>query len=303
MLIYPEDKEFLRDSTMCYENIETGGDLFGLWKNENEVVVQLVTGPGKYCRRTTTAFFQDATYLSSVGKFLTSAKGLCNIGEWHSHHRLNLPEPSGGDKATVWRNMPSCGLKRFLLIIATITPEGQVNMNGFMFTAPENGSISGGMQRVETRVLAGPNPFRILPDVQAKLQEGVEPRRGLQQTPGSAEYGPPSSSSSEPVATFLREESKSRKQQGFGQLPARIFAKHRTTSPYKKLSDTGESSGHFSTRNGDTAYSRDHTTPQHVPTQREQGHSRHQQAPTSPAHYTTAQTSSYKVSYQMSSNV
>ena len=33
MLIYPEDKEFLRDSTMCYENIETGGDLFGLWKN------------------------------------------------------------------------------------------------------------------------------------------------------------------------------------------------------------------------------------------------------------------------------
>ncbi len=174
MLIYPEEKEFLRNSTLQYQNIETGGDLFGLWQNESEVVVQLVTGPGKYCRRTPTAFFQDRTYLSNVGGYLTTAKGLCNIGEWHSHHRLNLPEPSGGDKATVWRNMPGCGLKRFLLIIATITPTGQVDINGFMLTAPRNGSSNGGIERVETRVLNGQNPFRSLPDVVAKLHEGVE---------------------------------------------------------------------------------------------------------------------------------
>ena len=174
MLIYPHDKEFIRKSTLDYPNIETGGDLFGLWQSESEVVVQLVTGPGKNCRRTPTAFFQDKTYLSQVGGYLTTAKGLCNVGEWHSHHRLNLPEPSTGDRATVWRNMPGCGLKRFLLIIATITPTRQVNINGFMFTAPENGRSHGGMEHVQTRVLNGPNPFRNHDEVSARLREGEE---------------------------------------------------------------------------------------------------------------------------------
>ncbi|CAB4028828.1 Hypothetical predicted protein [Paramuricea clavata] len=174
MLIYPADKEFIRNSTLNYPNIETGGDLFGLWQSESEVVVQLATGPGQNCHRTQTAFFQDKTYLSQVGGYLTTAKGLCNIGEWHSHHRLNLPEPSAGDRATVWRNMPGCGLKRFLLVIATITPTRQVNINGFMFTAPENGRSHGGMEHVQTRVLNGPNPFRKHDEVLSVLREGKE---------------------------------------------------------------------------------------------------------------------------------
>ena len=174
MLIYPEDKEFIRRATLEYENIETGGDLFGLWQSESEVVVQLVTGPGQNCRRTATAFYQDKNYLSDVGNYLTSNKGLCNIGEWHSHHQLNLPRPSDGDKTTIWRNMPDCGLKRFLLIIATITPHNQVNINGFMFTAPRNGDRYGELNPVKTRVLYGENPFRYQPEVLSKLRQGAE---------------------------------------------------------------------------------------------------------------------------------
>ena len=292
MLIYPEDKEFLRDSTMCYENIETGGDLFGLWKNENEVVVQLVTGPGKYCRRTTTAFFQDPTYLSSVGKFLTSAKGLCNIGEWHSHHRLNLPEPSGGDKATVWRNMPSCGLKRFLLIIATITPEGQVNMNGFMFTAPENGSMSGGMQRVETRVLAGPNPFRILPDVQAKLQDGAERPPDLT-APSSLSEFPKNNNTSSLNKPMKSNEKPEKNKHGFGHM----FRNYKREPGYKTLPNDGRTSGHVSTWNEKETYPREYTTSQHVSMQREDGRSCHRQARSLPSHHRMPHTSSQKVSY------
>ena len=277
---------------MCYENIETGGDLFGLWKNENEVVVQLVTGPGKHCRRTTTAFFQDPTYLSSVGEFLTSAKGLCNIGEWHSHHRLNLPEPSGGDKATVWRNMPSCGLKRFLLIIATITPEGQVNINGFMFTAPENGSMSGGMQPVKTRVLTGPNPFRTLPDVQAKLQDGVEspphmtapsPIHDLLKNDDTSSLNKPIKSNEKP------EKSKQ------GRLGNRMLRNYKKKPGYEEFSNDGRSSGHFLTRNEKETNPRDYPTPQHVSTQREDGRPRHQQARSAPGYNRMSQTSSQKV--------
>ena len=188
MLIYPEDKEFIYKSTLEHHNIETGGDLFGLWQSESEIVVQIASGPGKHCRRTQTSFFQDEEYLKRVGGYLTSSKGLCNIGEWHSHHSLNLPEPSIGDRNTVWRNMPQYGLKRFLLIIATITPTRLVEINGYMFTAPTNGRVNGGMHRVQTRVLTGPNPFRRQPDVVATLREGAEePRDNHVPTPQPSE--------------------------------------------------------------------------------------------------------------------
>lgn len=174
MLIYPEDKKLIYNSTLNHKNRETGGDLFGLWQSESEIVVQVVSGPGINCRRTHTSFFQDEEYLTNVGGYLTLSKGLCNIGEWHSHHSLNLPEPSSGDRETVWRNMPGYGLKRFLLIIATITPTGQVEINGFMFTAPRNERLPGKMDHVRTRVLTGPNPYRRQPDVIATLREGAE---------------------------------------------------------------------------------------------------------------------------------
>ncbi len=41
-----------------YTDIETGGDLFGLWIDDQTAVVQFVLGPGKRSYRTTTSFFQ-----------------------------------------------------------------------------------------------------------------------------------------------------------------------------------------------------------------------------------------------------
>ena len=41
-----------------HKDIQTGGDLFGLWLDEQTAVVQFVLGPGKECSRTTTSFFQ-----------------------------------------------------------------------------------------------------------------------------------------------------------------------------------------------------------------------------------------------------
>lgn len=102
------------------EHLETGGDLFGLWADEETAVIQLVLGPGRKCRRTSVSFYQDIEYLSVIGSHLTSKEGICHIGEWHSHHQLGLFEPSGGDESTVWDNMPAYHLQRFLLFIANI---------------------------------------------------------------------------------------------------------------------------------------------------------------------------------------
>ena len=44
--MYEQEKSYLEWLVLQRQNIETGGDLFGLWQNENIVVVQLVLGPG-----------------------------------------------------------------------------------------------------------------------------------------------------------------------------------------------------------------------------------------------------------------
>ena len=67
-------------------------------------------GPGEDCRRTTTSFFQNASYLANAGSYLTKQHGLCKIGQWHSHHTIPLYKPSAGDNNTVWRNMPTLGI-------------------------------------------------------------------------------------------------------------------------------------------------------------------------------------------------
>ena len=92
---------------------------------------------GKKCRRTETSFYQDIDYLSETGKELTTSQGICNIGEWHSHHRINLPEPSEGDQTTVWKHVKSFSGGRFLLLIATIDGSAEnprVEVGCFMFS-------------------------------------------------------------------------------------------------------------------------------------------------------------------------
>ena len=115
-----------------HQNIVTGGDLFGLWLDDHTAVVQFVLGPGKKCRRTTTSFFQDVEYLQQAGSYLSDKHGLCNIGQWHSNHRLSLSKPSHGDENTVWGNMPVLGLSRYIVFIANIT-HNKVTVNCFLF--------------------------------------------------------------------------------------------------------------------------------------------------------------------------
>ena len=136
--IYEGELEYIKRLVLQRYQIETGGDLFGLWLDAHNVVVQFVLGPGQKCRRSSTSFYQDVDYLESVGNYITKNQGLCNIGQWHSHHRLDLPRPSSGDENTVWNNMPHLGMERYVVFIATIKDSGftkmdKVNVNCFLF--------------------------------------------------------------------------------------------------------------------------------------------------------------------------
>ena len=136
--IYIEEYLQLCSWVLKHEHIETGGDLFGLWADDRTAVVQLVLGPGKNCNRTPVSFYQDVEYLKEVGSYLTSSEGLCHIGEWHSHHQLGLARPSRGDESTVWNNMPTYGLDRFVIFIANIDKNLHTNVGCFLFERETN---------------------------------------------------------------------------------------------------------------------------------------------------------------------
>ena len=135
--IYDSEYEKIKNWVLQYRNIETGGDLFGLWVDSHTAVVQFAIGPGKNCRRRKTSFFQDLQYLESAGDYLTKKHGLCNLGQWHSHHQLSLDKPSAGDENTVWSHMPKLGLTRYIVCIANISKgslkEYQARVNCFLF--------------------------------------------------------------------------------------------------------------------------------------------------------------------------
>ena len=173
-----------------FQNIETGGDLFGAWIDDRTAVVQFVLGPGKYCRRTGVSFFQDIDYLRKAGTYLTNKHGLCNIGQWHSHHRLGLTRPSGGDENTVWGNMPNLGLDRYIVFIATITggsrsrsyynysssysheEELTVNINPYLFEIKDgrrNDVRHGSFQSMERN-----SPFRLDKSIVKEVELGAE---------------------------------------------------------------------------------------------------------------------------------
>lgn len=170
--IYEEEASLISKWTLQFPTIETGGDLFGLWLNESEVVIQAVLGPGQNCRRSTTSFFQDAQYLKNTGGLLTIDQGLCNIGSWHSHHTMNIPEPSRGDRQTIWENLPPSG--SFLLLITmidvkTASPKVQLGFNLFELTDRGKKVIP-----MRLGILREKNPFRQNEDVNIKILEGAE---------------------------------------------------------------------------------------------------------------------------------
>lgn len=136
-LIYESELELISRWVMDYTHLETGGDLFGFWTHSGYPVVHYVIGPGRSARRTATSFYQDREHLIRAGEILRSTHALQHIGEWHSHHRLALAEPSHGDIQTVRRALEHHGISRFLLAICNIegtSRNDQARVSSFLFS-------------------------------------------------------------------------------------------------------------------------------------------------------------------------
>ncbi|UVO30744.1 hypothetical protein [Bradyrhizobium arachidis] len=79
--------------------VETGGDLFGRWQVNPTVF--LATKAGPKAQRDNAHFRLDVDYLRQLSEPLATDWALRYFGDWHSHHRLGLSEPSSGDRRRI----------------------------------------------------------------------------------------------------------------------------------------------------------------------------------------------------------
>ena len=174
--MFEEDIAMVQKLVLCYPDLETGGDLFGLWTTKGDAVLHIVLGPGKNCSRTDVSFNQDIPYLQRNGELLTENYMLGHIGEWHSHHQLRLFKPSHGDSSTVIRHFPRGAVYGFLLIIANIVAPNEVKLSPYLYTENSTFTYS---RKGEVVRLQAQNVFKELRNIQDTMNVGKETKEDV----------------------------------------------------------------------------------------------------------------------------
>jgi hypothetical protein len=151
--------------------IETGGDLFGRW--HTAPMVFLATKAGPKAQRSNAHFRLDVDYLRQLSEPLATQWALRYFGDWHSHHRLGLLEPSSGDR----RRIRQLGNRNQFLGMAEIivTTEGSqqqpiVRLHPWFYDLSEEGEPTA----MTVKVLPGCSPIR-----QALIAGGNLPEQSL----------------------------------------------------------------------------------------------------------------------------
>ena len=153
--IYRSEFEKVMKWIAASPDIETGGELFGFYRDNGTPVVCYAIDPGPKANHQYAFFNQDIDYLAKVGGKLTDECGLEHIGEWHSHHRLGLAQPSGHDAATIADGVRKRGRRRFLLCVGNIR-DRKATLGGFAFT----GDSGERYERVAWEVVNVKSPYR-----------------------------------------------------------------------------------------------------------------------------------------------
>lgn len=153
IIIYQSELDYLSKCILESPQLETGGNLFGLWTPFGIPLIHYVVGPGPKAVHNLTHFRQDFEFLDKNADYLVKEHALHHIGSWHSHHSLGLAEPSGGDTESTLSGMRECNLASFVLLIGNYR-QGKSTVNAFRYYS------NGDCVKLKWIVLEGDSPFR-----------------------------------------------------------------------------------------------------------------------------------------------
>ena len=147
-------------------DLETGGDLWGYYDRAGNPVVLMATGPGSKAVFEHSHFAQDADYTLEAGRILHEKHGMVLVGTFHSHHKLGIAHPSGGDDRTVMSLANKNDIRNWVMIVVTHEYPGKtdehtlrqlnVRINAYVYPDPEKNE----RVRIPIHVLAEDSPFR-----------------------------------------------------------------------------------------------------------------------------------------------
>ena len=141
-MIYESEKKRICDYVMKYPNLETGGSMYGWYSESGLPIIALITGPGKNAMHHEVRFHADEAYSLEIGNAIVGY-GLQHLGEWHSHHKMDLNHPSGVDCDAMRTSLASrnSSIARFLRGIANLVGK-EVTFNMYFFSKGNGGSYS-----------------------------------------------------------------------------------------------------------------------------------------------------------------
>jgi len=139
-------------------SIETGGDLFGRWHDIPTILLATKAGPN--AQRNNAHFRLDVDYLRQISETLASDWSLRYFGDWHSHHRLGLSSPSGGDQKRIHslasRNeFP--GMAEIIVTLEDTRSEPTIRIHPWAYDFTNSNS---GPQPIKVKILPGISPIR-----------------------------------------------------------------------------------------------------------------------------------------------
>jgi transcriptional regulator with XRE-family HTH domain len=139
-------------------SIETGGDLFGRWQDIPTLFLATKAGPN--AKRDHAHFRLDVEYLRGLSEDLATNWALRYFGDWHSHHRLGLTRPSGGDQKRIVnlaaRNQ-FLGMTEIIITLEEGRDEPVVRIHPWIYELPSDDAQP---YPLRVRVLPGISPIR-----------------------------------------------------------------------------------------------------------------------------------------------
>ena len=139
-------------------SIETGGDLFGRWHDIPTLFLATKAGPD--AKRDHAHFRLDVDYLRRLSENLASDWVLRYFGDWHSHHRLGLSRPSGGDQkriVTLAARNQFLGMLEIIVTLEEGRQEPVVRIHPWIYDLPSDDAEP---YPLRIKVLSGISPVR-----------------------------------------------------------------------------------------------------------------------------------------------
>merc|ERR1712130_160604 len=152
--VYDGDLFEVYSNTAQYPTVETGGDLFGVFTEDGNVMISRIIGPGPKSSHLVTHFTQDADFLLNEKERL-QGHNLKRIGSWHSHHKLSGQEPTASDCEEVSFLMESQQLDKFVQMITYTDDHTQkVSAKAYLFQRGSKDFVP-----LTLNILTGLSPF------------------------------------------------------------------------------------------------------------------------------------------------